>query len=485
LNTELALRAGNHKRGDADIIVSGASPANHFAYNVGVFASTYDGWRDTNFEESVSTAIIGKWDTTPEDSLFASTLISNFHQGDELNQRYEYDSNIQKNDRAKTELLQIELGYKHQLSPTSSLLTYLAHVKNQADVYDHTSEMVPPFNDPNFTIETDDWTDFERPYSQAQIQYLNKYQQHQWVVGTLFLEGESKLNFRNEDVVNNTGVLTPFPPIQINNTQNVYFRNVYLKDTWMLTRTLSFEAGLSHDKLKVAANLLDSAWHIEETNPLLGIIWNYTPGMTLRLAGFRYLLPLTASRIDPVDVAGVPMYRNTQEGSLVQETSVVWEYESSRNFISINAFKLEKKLDYSNIVFDGEMTGLDIDWNYLLQNDTGLFLDYQYADLSDESNPEMDRNDQRITLGLSHVRIDGWQGKLKQTYRNMDFDNGRTESANITDIEIKYELLDKTSYFKLEVFNIFDRQFNWVTDAFVINGRNPTREALFTFNTKF
>jgi hypothetical protein len=186
---EITLRAGNLGRSDAELIVYGAVPENNFAYNFGLLGSMTDGWRETNFDNFASAAFIGKWDSSDKDSLFFSTLFAKTRQGDEQSTANEFDSTSEPGDRTASEVIQIEIGHRHKISPSSDFLTYFSHNENEFNIFDNTRTLVTA---PSLFSDEDNFIDAKRPYSQLQFQYSLKTDKHQIITGVLAFTGNAK-----------------------------------------------------------------------------------------------------------------------------------------------------------------------------------------------------------------------------------------------------------------------------------------------------
>jgi hypothetical protein len=117
----------------------------------------------------------------------------------------------------------------------------------------------------------------------------------------------------------------------------------------------------------------------------------------------------------------------------------------------------------------------------------GIAAWYSYKDVKDEGDPRVDRRDQRLTAGLNFVHPSGLSASLRQTYRHIDLKSQDRSDENIwvTDFKVAYELPRKRGSINLEIRNIFNAHFNWVTDTFVYNGRAPARELVSTFSFNF
>jgi hypothetical protein len=230
-------------------------------------------------------------------------------------------------------------------------------------------------------------------------------------------------------------------------------------------------------------------------NPRLGLIARPTPRDTLRLAGFRYILPFILPRLDPTDIAGIQVFRNTLEGSENTEVAFEWNHEWKSGFSTLGLFYLDKKFKEKILQggqetqrhLDGDVWGLEIEHNQLLTDQVGLYGSYRYLDVDEEVDPlrelldNVNRDEHLLRAGLRYVRPDGFIAGIEQTYRYIDNDNIRSnDSIYITDIELAYRFPNRLGEVRFEVLNLFDNKFNWVTDRYVLEGRAPTQQVLFS-----
>jgi outer membrane receptor protein involved in Fe transport len=242
--------------------------------------------------------------------------------------------------------------------------------------------------------------------------------------------------------------------------------------------------------------LYKTAWTLNEWNPRIGLIFTPTDQDTFRLAAFRYLLPYITSRIDPMDIGGIPVLRNNFQGSVIKEGNLTWEREWRSGFLSLGGFYLEKEYMHHlvNAAAEtveqrdrGRMRGVAVALNQLLWQGVGLAASYRYQDVQDDSLPEANREDHLVVAGLKYVHALGFSAALSETYRHSRFQSISRNDENIwfTDARIGYEFPKKRGSINLECRNIFNQHFNWVTDYFVFNGRVPTRETLLTLSFNF
>ncbi len=259
-----------------------------------------------------------------------------------------------------------------------------------------------------------------------------------------------------------------------------------------------FKAGaaLYFDRMENGDPLYKTAWTVNALNPRAGLIFAPTERDTFRLAVFRYLLPYITSRIDPMDIGGIPVMRNNFQGASIREGDIAWEREWRSGFLSVGGFYLEK--EYTHQLIDaaaavveqrdsGRMQGAEVVLNQLLRQGLGLAASYRYQRLQDESLSEANREDHRVTAGLKYVHALGFSAGLSETYRHSRFEAIFRDDEDIwlTDVKIGYEFPGKKGSVSLECRNLFDQRFNWITDYFVFAGRAPSRETILTLSVNF
>ncbi len=294
------------------------------------------------------------------------------------------------------------------------------------------------------------------------------------------------------------------PNIAQKNDKDVKFESCYLQDIWQVVNPwLTAEAAVYYDRMRNAnpfEGRKGTDWTVKGFNPRLGLIVRPTARDTLRLAAFRYILPFISPRLDPTDVAGIQIFRNTLEGSENTEIAFEWNHEWQSGFATLGLFYLDK--DFKEKIIEqgqeverhlsGDVRGLELEYNQLLTDQVGLLGGYRYLKVDDEVDPRQDplnnvnRNEHLFRAGLRYVRPDGFIAGIAQTYRYIDNDNIRSnDSAAITDLELAYQFPGRLGVASFEVLNLFDNEFNWVTDRFVLEGRAPTRQILFTLSLNF
>lgn len=472
----------------------GAVPSLNLAYNLGASYEHTDGWRDINYEEAGNIAAIAKWEPTPQDGVFLSVSALDAEQGDAIFPRFEGDSPPRPEDRLDITLERFELGYHHRFGPSNSLLLYGTYFHDDNKVIQRLPDAVLDWiTGDRFDLEQR--IDAQEPYFLGQAHYIASFSDHQVLMGSLQRRGKSE--FHNElRLIGDSQTIEQQP---FENDQDIGFQSYYLQDIWGLNERFTIEAGAYYEKIDNANSFLGTDWSVDGLNPRLGLIFTPTPRDTVRLAGFRYILPFISPRLDPTDVAGIQIFRNTRVGSRNSEYAGAWERQWGNSvFTSLNLFYLDKSFkerirlqggEEVGRTLGGRLYGLESEYNQLLTSRIGVLGSYRYLDVDDDDDPfqspldNVNREEHQFRLGLRYVRPDGISARMTQTLRHIDNDNIRdNETAAITDLALAYQFGQRRGQATVEILNLFDQDFNWVTDRFVLQGRAPTRQLLFTLS---
>jgi len=505
INGTITGLVGENKTGGGEIIVDGAIPALNLALAAGGAYRETEGWRSINGERMGNFAAYGKWDPTVNDGVMAVFSRQQWKQKDTGYPRHEWDAPREPEAWTENSLTRIELGFHHHFSPQSDLLLHFSRISSKTDLYDLKSFSQdlagpPPMTAIGKTLFSG-WN--ETPYDQLQGQFLFKAGAHQLILGSVQYWGENNLDGVSSADVTQVKAAGTLTDVNINIYRNPIrtdagrrSESYYLQDSWRIIKNFSAEAALYFDRMENGDPLYKTSWTLNEWNPRLGLIFTPTDQDTFRLAAFRYLLPYITSRIDPMDIGGIPLLRNNFQGSVIREGNLAWEREWRSGFLSLGGFYLEK--DYTHQLITaaaatveqrdrGRMKGVAAALNQILWRGVGLAASYRYQDVQDDSLPEANREDHTFIAGLKYVHALGFSVSLSETYRHSRFQSISRDDEEIwlTDAKIGYEFPQKRGGITLECHNLFNQRFNWITDYFIFNGRVPTRETLLTLSFNF
>ena len=495
---DVILGAGNHAQKEAWLIATGAKPEHQLAWSFATFFDDSDGWRDVNGEKTENISLITKWQPSQKNNFLFSLSATNFERLDNFSPRYSIDDKEDLFAKFELTAVNIELGLHHKINEHHDLMTYVSLLSSEGELTDNTI-------DQEITVGTDILTqerlinsDFERPSSQLQFQGLNKIDSHQLFYGILIYDGENNALTKNDYGLFDPAhllinPLTTFDD-QTDFNLDVSYTGVYIQDVWKVTSSLDIDLAIYYEQLDNANAATGGEWEQKETTGRLGAAWQLNNQNTIRIAAFEYLLPFVSSRLDPTDVAGIPIYKNTNEGSLVTEYDIVWDIELMNGLLSFNVFKLEESFLSSALVgtnqveatTESEKEGVLIDLDYLAGLQTGIHFNLAQFDVKDESNAALDRSETSTTLGITHVMQNGFSISLEQHIRKLEFDTtNTTEDINATNVSGAYEFANKTQRIEFSVLNIADKEFNWITDKFATTGIAPERLAKLTWQIHF
>lgn len=488
---------GNLETQGANLIVSGAVPEADLAFQAIGSLDRTAGWSGDQDAALSGLGLLAKWQPTIQDNLTFSVRHLDSSLDGDLFRLWQYDFPPDPLDHNRMRTLTAELGYHRRLGPDSHLLAFGA--LHQSDQYarDHSSSPVVLSADENLLLDSRSEGDNRVDYIQGQIELLHRAGDHQWLLGGIYYDGNKETDTTTRFAIDLDGLLVPLPEWDERTEREapVAYYTAYAQDIWALSPRLTIEAALYLERLEAANVFTGGRWQIDAVNPRLGLIWRPRAQDTFRLAAFRYLVPYAFTRLDPADIAGVPIFRSTYEGALVDEIDLLWEREWERGFFAANLFALERAADERipgedarsrDVTYKGRAQGLELELNLLLSPRTGLAGGYRLLSAEDDLAPEVDRTEHLLGLGLRYVDPKGVFMGIGQTLRFIDFDASREdELIPITDLEIGYELPLKRGLLALQVRNLFDERFNWVTDRFVFIGRAPAREIVASIAINF
>ncbi|MCX5809787.1 MAG: TonB-dependent receptor, partial [Proteobacteria bacterium] len=533
VNGTITGSVGSFKSSSSELVAYGGIPNANIAFGGGASYADTDGWQRTNYGRMANLAGMVKWDATPKDKFMFVASYLNAKQGDKWYPAYDYNSQPDPYSYRTSRLTNFEIGYNRQLSPNSNLLVYLSNRSTNGTDYSNifrtsTIMIYPPFLPFAYGPFTkgDINTDYEMPYYQGQLQYMHKFGNHQLIAGTVQYSGNSKSDltpwFNDNPLYAFTGP-TGNVGLTSSNSNTQSLQSYYAQDTWKLTDKFTLEFALYYDRMKdgwggysylylpnivlvpgsgTALVNVPPTYQVELENsqwsPRAGLIFTPTKADTFRFAAFRYLMPFLSSRLDPSDIAGIPIYRNASWGTSTQEVDLVWEHGWSTGFLSTNLFYQEGQYAYSLMAGGSEFTknpngymrGFEMTLNQLIWKGLGLNAGYRYKNidyLDDNSGgyPTQyatysyyaDREEHQLNAGLKYLHQSGFSCGINQIYRHDYLKTNGISNENIwlTDVSFGYELPGKRGMLRLEVRNLFNNHFNWVTDYYTLTGRDPER----------
>ena len=498
VDTTLSLQVGSHDQLNQSLLVTGANPKINIAYQIQALTQSNDGWRETNGSELDDLTGYLKWDINLKESLMVVASTQEQKLKDKFSPRYEYDDPSEPEDHFDAEVDRFELGYHRKLEPGSDLLIHYADLDNQSttDNWNNLTswlcgELAKDANVANDCINGDFYYPtkhslLDSSYQQLQLSYTTQSDDHHWVLGASSYRGDFKLNENYTDQYilrgasgSNSNIRTLFTTANTRNDRTQ--QTLSVQDFWDPSVETQLQWGIHYDRVENANALKGTHWSFNQLSPRIGVSHQIDPKQTLKAAAFEVLLPFLSDRLAPADLVGIPLYRNGVEGSIIREWDLVWEKEGDHTFTSATLFHAEsdyseRQTDQSMREWQSTVKGIELALNTIPADQWGLAAGYQYKDIENEQVTSLDRSEQTLDGTLSWVGPNGLSVSMNETFRTIDFDSTRSnEDIWITDLLMSYELAQKQGKVTLGISNLFNNQFNWVTDTFIFNGRDPER----------
>ncbi|NTV15568.1 MAG: tetratricopeptide repeat protein [Desulfobulbaceae bacterium] len=497
LNASLKLKGGNLKTLGQEVELSGAAPALNLAAQLSVANGETDGWRQTNFQDNKVLIGLVKWDLAPGHSLLLSGQAFDQERGDKLSPLYEYDAPAEPRNRLDSELARYEAGYHYAPTIGIDFLLHYSHsaLQQESSLYDLLAMGPLTISGAQRTLNGEIvsglWTELD--YDQVQGQGIFRLRDQQIMVGGTYYSGDYRYRLDSQGSLEITppgGLFFPYNN-KLDNKLAQQAQTYFIHDIYRLNPALYLEGAVYADRMETGSVATDRKWTLEEYSPRLGLAWNLSKADVIRLAGFRYLRPFAADRLEPVDIAGIPVYRNGRQGGVVEEGAFAVEHKGEKFFASLGGFYAdyyfpEKQASGEIVEWPGISKGAAVRLNLLPLDGVGLFCQYSFKDIEDTDSLSQlpDRYDHLATLGLTWAHASGFATGLNQTYRHLDYRGASkaNEEINLTDFWAEYKLKNKKAALLGRVNNVFDQHFNWPTDYYVTPGRLPVREYIVTLD---
>jgi Flp pilus assembly protein TadD len=489
LDSNIQLVAGNNGTFGATANLAGVAPDLNLSYGVLASTAETDGWAGDNGGDLSSLAGTVKWQANQKDSFRARVSLSESQQlGGSFNR---FDIDRTANDEVlDSEDRLLDLGYRRELSHRSDLLVNLILRKTEFDITGSNLFASPP---PDVSLLFQEQTRAQRDTVQLQAQYSSRIGAHQLFTGAIHLDGSNKSDFtqttRLSDQLGNPFNASPEIQAILDDgdrlassvgdiSRDTRFTSLYIDDIWQVSENLTLQMGAYYEDFD------DEITQEAGLNPRLAVVWKPTATDTIRLAGFRYILPQVQARLHPTHAGGVFITRNTEEGARVEEFNIVWERSWEGGIFSANAFDLNRENRENRDFSIGEtlerssLQGASIGINQQIGKRFAVAAGVSLSEIRDDfSLLQTARDEVNAAITLSYVSPRRFTASLSQLYRRINFfeSNRATQSIPLTDIGVSYTFANRRGGVALAVTNLFDEQFNWITDAFRVDGRDPAR----------
>lgn len=483
---------GQHNTYSGEGILSGIY--DKFAFSVGGFHFTTDGWRDNaNQRDNIANAFV-QLELSPKTSVQAEYRYRDFQSGDlKLNfLRDDFSKTYKEDVRTDT----WRLGLRHTQSSNSTFLASFMYSRKDNGIHDEPT-----------------------PIAIVDIQRQN----HEGVSGEMqhlfhspyvnLTSGFGLFRIKGDEVVNVQLNLPPPPdgpgPLgfasrvnQSTNHSNVYLYS-YISPLKDVTVTLG-GSGDFYDPTDVTAE------KTHQFNPKFGVVWNPFPSTTVRAAAFRVLRRtlITNQTLEPTQVAGFNQFFDDNNISAVK----AWRYGGALDqkllhnlYGGVEFSKRDLTVPFEDFTVDPTQFKR-ADWSEQLAR-TYLFwtphpwlalrAEYQYEDLKRDKEFtifQKRRETHSVPLGANFNHPSGVSASLLVTYYHQhaiffpqgadDFRSGTSEFA-LVDLGFSYRLPKRYGLITAGVKNLGDRKFKYQETDFKNPTIQPSRMAFIRVTLEF
>ncbi len=514
LNIGLDIFGGNHGTGDymADFTGSRHNIAGRQLFQY----YTTDGYRDDNFNRYALSHTVLKFQLGLNHDFLLLAETSDGKNGDRFDDAMA-DAVMDPDYTGENTISRMTLGYHARLSPGSDVMVVAQKHSKKSDTFDgpeNENWSLDFLGDEFWLVEpagTDgDWEDHVWQLSAVHQLSLGS---HKIAYGAEYFNSRSKYSSLS---IKNYSLLY-YPELSYIAVEEPYRGRIkpeyyafFLHDTWHILPQLMLDAGLFYEDAKtglVPPILSSNTFDSDHLSPRIGLIYSPARRHTFRLGYYQYLqnISIALERLQPTDVAGFTIGHNALPGSMHKEVAVAWDVQiSDRSHFSTRVFNRKRQEKMDTLFTDEFVTktrrfyGVEAEWNRMFLSFFGLNLSCAYIQNREEAfdigylvNPKRRRDDYLVRLAFYFHHPTGWKASLELSHINQelkDADEYEVEepsSFELVNLSVSKELLNKRMSLGMDVNNLFDKEFNLITDYLQTDSPIPAREILFKLSCIF
>jgi tetratricopeptide (TPR) repeat protein len=453
--------------------------AGKLGYSAGYSRFSSNGFRTNADQDDEIGNVFLQYDFTPETSLQAEYRTRTTTWGD-LTQRFfadQFDSNLRNRDKGDT----YRLGARHTFSPASTLIASFIHQDR-----DISAQLSSPVD---FTLGIPGVNaTITQPQNASgfEVQHLFRSERLRLRTGIGYVDVDRT---ENQDA---TLVIPlpspPFPPgfttsvpSQSSTPASSKHTNGYAYGTLVATTNLNFILGASYDSID--ADKTNESGH--ELNPKFGVIWNATPGTTIRAAAFQVIKRtlITDQTLEPTEVAGFNQFFDDANFTKSKRYGAAVDQRFSRSvFAGLEFSKRDLSVPWTcgNPVCGTLGPREPVDWEEWLNRAYVFWTPHEWWALRAEYIFEkFDRGDSfaggvgkldshRVPLGVRFSHPSGLSASFTETYWKQkgefgDFATFQSGSDQfwVADAALSYRLPRRMGLVSVGATNLFDQDFRF------------------------
>ena len=476
--------AGSNETIGAEAVISGIY--DNLSISSGYAYFKTDGWRNNADQDDSIINLFAQYELSYKTSIQAEYRYRDNDRGD-VQLRF-FEDDFLPDLRQKDETDSTRIGFRHEFSPSSTLIGNFSYQDADRDLDDLIFIDIgfPPLLEEFFAIEGD-----EEAYS-GELQHLFRSEYVNTVVGGGYFDIDIDRTTTDE-------VFDPFftPPFLIvSSTERVKtdidHYNVYGYSYVNILDNLTLTLGASGDFFdRDEKDRNDRDIDEDQFNPKLGITWSPLEGTTLRGAVFRTFKRtlITDQTLEPTQVAGFNQFYDDINATKAWVYGVGVDQKFSRNVYAGAEFTYRDMEvpyfpDISVPPAAPSFVLREADWEeylgrayvYWTPHDWfALSAEYQYEKLDRDRNFPFtikDVDTHRVPLGVNFFHPSGLSAGLKATYYYQDGTFQTQEAADdefedgddkfwVVDAAVSYRIPKRHGFITFGVTNLFDEDFEY------------------------
>jgi ferric-dicitrate binding protein FerR (iron transport regulator) len=435
------------------------------SYSLGQFHIETDGFRQNDdLKEDIYDAFL-QASLSPRTSVQLEFRRTSTERGDRT-VRFLSDDFL-PNERHDDDTESVRVGFHHTLAPGSDVIASFIY-----------RDLTERLRDVNPVLSINSRT--EQTAFLGEAQHLYAAGRWRVVSGVGHLSGERKET--------STLAFSGTSPSTTEDTADIRDTSVYVYSYLTYPDTLTVTLGVSADFLE------DAFVDRDQVNPKFGLVWNASPGTTVRAAVFRVLSRPTidTQTIEPTQVAGFNQVFGTKFENLDFPGTGAWRYgvavdqEVTRNVYAGAEFSKQDLTVRGQQVSADTTVRVEESWDEYLARAYFYWTPHPWLAASAEYQFErfdrgallgagtgiLESDTHRLGLGVTVFHPSGFTFGVKATYVDQAgtfvpriFQSGSSLSGSdqfwVTDVFLRYRLPRRLGFVTVGVKNLFDERFHF------------------------
>ena len=468
-NTSLQINgvSGSNNTLGNDLVIS--TIQGRTSLSLGQFRYKTDGFRGNNDLEHNIYNVFSQFAVNPKFNTQVELRRRESDQGD-LSLNFD-PSDFSQGDRRKTTQNTARIGGHFELATQSDLILSLIYSDRESD---QSLLSLSP-------IEPDVRERFDSRGYQAAVQYLLRGSRFNLAAGA----GTYDIDTKSNTVLDWSSVFglscpssPPFPlvPCDTNSDFSSRSSTIYIYSNIFFLEKLIWSIGLTYEELK------EGELDLEEYNPKIGLQWEISDRVNLRLAYLETIKRalIVEQTIEPTQVAGFNQFFDEENGSQAKGFGVGLDTKiSSDLYFNIEGTRREVDVpDFSvtNVTFSDRTE--DIYQAYLywkLKSQLGISMLYQFERIENENlKGPLKLETTTVPVSFRYFDVGGFFAKITWTYLRQrvelqptQFFDQRKEDVFIFDTLVGFRFSKRKGIISLEAKNLFDEQFLFQDTNFI------------------